>query len=67
MPGASHVGVSQRIESETGRERLKKVVAEYCRRAGWIYHPYGGGRGVRRGSGVGRRLPQTRLDESHGA
>lgn len=30
MPGASHVGVSQRIESESERERLKKVVAEYC-------------------------------------
>ena len=30
MPGASHVGVSQRIESETERERLKKVVADYC-------------------------------------
>ena len=27
MPGASHVGVSQRIESEAERERLKKVVA----------------------------------------
>ena len=30
MPGASHVGVSQRIESETERERLKKVVSAYC-------------------------------------
>ena len=30
MPGASHVGVSQRIESEAERERLKKTVAEYC-------------------------------------
>ena len=30
MPGASHVGVSQRIESEAERERLKKVVSEYC-------------------------------------
>ncbi|WP_375751502.1 ribonuclease G [Vibrio sp. HN007] len=30
MPGASHVGVSQRIESEKERERLKKNVAEYC-------------------------------------
>lgn len=30
MPGASHVGVSQRIDSEKERERLKKVVAEYC-------------------------------------
>lgn len=27
MPGASHVGVSQRIESECERERLKKIVA----------------------------------------
>ncbi|UXD26815.1 Cytoplasmic axial filament protein CafA and Ribonuclease G [Yersinia enterocolitica] len=30
MPGAAHVGVSQRIESEAERERLKKTVAEYC-------------------------------------
>lgn len=30
MPGASHVGVSQRIESESERERLKKVVSAYC-------------------------------------
>lgn len=30
MPCASHVGVSQRIESEAERERLKKVVADYC-------------------------------------
>ncbi|MGR5176794.1 ribonuclease G [Vibrio parahaemolyticus] len=30
MPGASHVGVSQRIESEGERNRLKSVVAEYC-------------------------------------
>ncbi len=30
MPGASHVGVSQRIESEAERERLKSVVTEYC-------------------------------------
>ncbi|MCL7707562.1 ribonuclease E/G, partial [Enterobacter kobei] len=30
MPGASHVGVSQRIESETERERLKRIVADYC-------------------------------------
>lgn len=30
MPGASHVGVSQRIESEIERERLKAVVADYC-------------------------------------
>lgn len=30
MPGASHVGVSQRIESEAERERLKKVVSSYC-------------------------------------
>ncbi|MCL9780541.1 ribonuclease G [Vibrio sp. S4M6] len=30
MPGASHVGVSQRIESEQERERLKAVVAGYC-------------------------------------
>ncbi|CAM4265116.1 ribonuclease G [Vibrio astriarenae] len=30
MPGASHVGVSQRIESENERHRLKKVVSQYC-------------------------------------
>jgi ribonuclease G len=30
MPGASHVGVSQRIESEEERERLKAIVADYC-------------------------------------
>ncbi|KXF80038.1 ribonuclease G [Enterovibrio coralii] len=30
MPGASHVGVSQRIESEEERERLKNIVADYC-------------------------------------
>ncbi|WP_413285738.1 ribonuclease G [Vibrio sp. MA40-2] len=30
MPGASHVGVSQRIDSEDERDRLKKTVMEYC-------------------------------------
>lgn len=30
MPGASHVGVSQRIESEDERERLKACVSQYC-------------------------------------
>ncbi len=30
MPGASHVGVSQRIESEEERERLKRTVSKYC-------------------------------------
>lgn len=30
MPGAAHVGVSQRIDSEEERERLKEIVAEYC-------------------------------------
>lgn len=30
MPGASHVGVSQRIDSEEERERLKQIVSEYC-------------------------------------
>jgi ribonuclease G len=34
MPGASHVGVSQRIDSEVERERLKRTVAEYCDDAG---------------------------------
>ena len=30
MPGASHVGVSQRIGSEAERERLKAAVSGYC-------------------------------------
>ncbi|OZI14379.1 ribonuclease E/G [Sodalis-like symbiont of Philaenus spumarius] len=30
MPGAAHVGVSQRIDSEAERERLKQIVAQYC-------------------------------------
>ncbi len=30
MPGASHVGVSQRIESEKERDRLRDIVAPYC-------------------------------------
>ena len=30
MPGASHVGVSQRIDSEAERDRLKAVVSSYC-------------------------------------
>ncbi|MGX9419426.1 ribonuclease G [Vibrio sp. RC27] len=30
MPGANHVGVSQRIESEAERERLKEAVAGHC-------------------------------------
>ncbi len=30
MPGASHVGVSQRIESAKERERLRKVVSLHC-------------------------------------
>ncbi len=30
MPGASHVGVSQRIDSESERERLKNVVSPFC-------------------------------------
>ncbi|SPZ45635.1 Ribonuclease G [Plesiomonas shigelloides] len=30
MPGASHVGVSQRIESEVERERLKSIVWQQC-------------------------------------
>ncbi|WP_120513439.1 ribonuclease G [Photobacterium salinisoli] len=30
MPGASHVGVSQRIESERERERLKNLVTKHC-------------------------------------
>ncbi|WP_016955127.1 ribonuclease G [Catenovulum agarivorans] len=29
MPGAEHVGVSQRIESEVERERLKEIVGQY--------------------------------------
>ncbi|GAD78692.1 ribonuclease G [Vibrio ezurae] len=34
MPGASHVGVSQRIESEKERNRLKRIVAPYCSESG---------------------------------
>lgn len=30
MPGASHVGVSQRIESSEERERLKQIVTGHC-------------------------------------
>lgn len=30
MPGASHVGVSQRIEGEEERERLKSIVELFC-------------------------------------
>lgn len=30
MPGVAHVGVSQRIDSETERERLKEIVTDYC-------------------------------------
>jgi ribonuclease G len=30
MPGAAHVGVSQRIDSEAERNRLKKIVSPYC-------------------------------------
>lgn len=47
MPGASHVGVSQRIESESERERLKKSGRRVLRRAGRVYHPYCSGRGWR--------------------
>ncbi len=46
MPGASHVGVSQRIESESERERLKSG-RRVLRRAGRVYHPYRSGRGWR--------------------
>lgn len=30
MPGSAYVGVSQRIDSREERERLKKIVTEYC-------------------------------------
>jgi len=30
MPSVTHVGVSQRIEEETERERLKELVQEFC-------------------------------------
>ncbi|MBD1576174.1 MULTISPECIES: ribonuclease G [Vibrio] len=30
MPGAAHVGVSQRIDDEAERNRLKKIVLPYC-------------------------------------
>ncbi len=55
MPGASHVGVSQRIESEAERERLKKVVAEYCdEQGGFIIRT--AAEGVRAGDGRRCRL-----------
>jgi len=34
MPGACHVGVSQRIESEQERSRLKEIVSAYCDETG---------------------------------
>ncbi|MGL4858400.1 MAG: ribonuclease G [Enterobacteriaceae bacterium] len=34
MPGAAHVGVSQRIAGEEERERLKALVSDYCDEAG---------------------------------
>lgn len=34
MPQSPHVGVSQRIESESERERLKQAVVPYCSEAG---------------------------------
>ncbi|WP_341502871.1 ribonuclease G [Gallaecimonas sp. GXIMD4217] len=34
MPGASHVGVSQRIEGEEERNRLKELVEPYCDESG---------------------------------
>ena len=37
MPGASHVGVSQRIESEEERDRLRHIVSSLCdERGGFI-------------------------------
>ena len=30
MPSVTHVGVSQRIEEEAERERLKSLVQEFC-------------------------------------
>ena len=37
MPGAAHVGVSQRIDSEDEKERLKALVNEYvCESGGYI-------------------------------
>lgn len=34
MPGAAHVGVSQRVESEAERERLKSIVLTQCDASG---------------------------------
>jgi len=34
MPGSSHVGVSQRIESEEERDRLKNIISRYCDKKG---------------------------------
>lgn len=34
MPGSSHVGVSQRIESEEERDRLKNIISQYCDKKG---------------------------------
>jgi hypothetical protein len=55
MPGSAHVGVSQRIESEAERERLKRTVAGYVDElGGYIIRTAAEGWGA--GAGAGRRL-----------
>lgn len=66
MPGASHVGVSQRIESESERERLKKWSQSIATsRAGLSSVPQR--KGLARLNGLRCRLSETRLDQSYGA
>jgi ribonuclease G len=42
MPGSRHVGVSQRIEDEAERERLKSIVREFAEEnaPGWFHCAY---------------------------
>jgi ribonuclease G len=55
MPGSAHVGVSQRIESEAERERLKRTVAGYVDElGGYIIRTAAEGWGA--GAGAGCRL-----------
>ena len=42
MPSVTHVGVSQRIEEEVERERLKTLVQEFCDEKGTIALTLGG-------------------------
>ncbi len=59
MPGSAHVGVSQRIESEAERERLKRTVAGYVDElGGYIIRTAAEGVGGA-GAGAGCCLPET--------